>query len=114
MKKIKRELPAENGSEVETVDAGRRQALARLGLTAAIAYAAPTLLPLRSASAASGGGDGGNGGNGGSSSGDDSGGTSPSSSDDSGSSPSGGDDSGNDSSNDDSPTQPTEATSPSE
>jgi len=113
MKKIKSELPAENGSEIETVDAGRRQALARLGLTAAIAYAAPTLLPLRSASAASGGGDGGNGGNDGSS-GDDSGGTSPSNSDDSGSSPSGGDDSGDDSSNDDSPTQPTEATSPSE
>lgn len=65
MKDIKNETLAGAGTEndTESVDTGRRQALARLGLTAAIAYAAPTLLPLTPASAdsdSSGGGSNGN------------------------------------------------------
>ncbi len=88
----------------ETVDLDRRRALARLGLTAAAAYAAPAVLPLTRATAASGGGDGGGDGGGGGGHDDDggaSGGTSPSgpSSDDDGASHS---------------TIPTEVTSPSE
>ena len=64
MKDIKHETLADTGTEsdLESVDAGRRRALARLGLTAAIAYAAPTLLPLTPASAdsdSSGGGSSG-------------------------------------------------------
>lgn len=115
MKNIKNELSAKSGteSEIESVDAGRRQALARLGLTAAIAYAAPALLPLRQAVASSGpgGGSGGNdsGGNDGSSGNDGSGG------DDNGS---GGNDDGSGGNGDQddgsNPTTPSEATSPSE
>ena len=64
MKDFKNATPADagTGSDLESVDTGRRQALARLGLTAAIAYAAPALLPLTPASAdndSSGGGSSG-------------------------------------------------------
>lgn len=38
----------------DTADLGRRRALARLGLTAAVAYAAPTLLSLTAAKAKEG------------------------------------------------------------
>jgi hypothetical protein len=114
MKNIKNKLLAETGinSESEPVDAGRRQALTRLGLTAAIAYAAPTLLPLRKA-AAHGGSDGGND-NGGSDNGNDDGtaGTDPSD----GTNPTDPSDGTNptDPSDGTDPTDPTDATSPSE
>lgn len=83
----------------DTADLGRRRALARLGLTAAVAYAAPTLLSLTAAKAKegeSGGGD--NSGHGGDDSGDDhsgpgGGNSSPSGPDDG---PDGPDDNGND------------------
>jgi hypothetical protein len=52
--------------ENEAVDSGRRRALARLGLAAAVGYTVPTLLSLTSvhagSSGASGGGSGGSGG----------------------------------------------------
>jgi len=118
MKKIKNGLPAESGTEntTEPVDAGRRQALARLGLTAAIAYAAPALLPLRRAAAESGhgGGDNSGHGNGGSGGNDNSGGgTGPSGNDDDGSG-NGGNGGSDGQDNNSNPTNPSEATSPSE
>ena len=82
-------------SDPEAVDADRRRALTRLGLTAAIAYAAPALLPLTPASAdsdSSGGGSSGHDGSSDGSSGHDG------SSDGSGSDDHGSDDSGSGSS----------------
>ena len=116
MKDIKNKTLVGTGpeSDTETVDTGRRQALARLGLTAAIAYAAPTLLPLTPASADSDSSGGGSSGNDGGSSGNDDG-----SSGNDGSS--GGSDSDHDGSDDNGPdgngtqpTEPTEATQPSD
>jgi len=45
--------------ESEEIDSGRRQALARLGLAAAVGYAVPTLLSLTAHASSSGGGSGG-------------------------------------------------------
>lgn len=84
--------------ENEDIDSGRRQALARLGLAAAVGYAVPTLLSLTSARADSSGASGGDSSSGGS----DSGGVSSSSS--SSSSSGGGT----------TPTQPTTSSDPSD
>ena len=51
--------------ENEVVDSGRRRALARLGLAAAVGYTVPTLLSLTSAHAGSSGASGGGGSDGG-------------------------------------------------
>lgn len=81
--------------ENEEIDSGRRQALARLGLAAAVGYAVPALLSLTAHASSSGGGSGGGGSGGGSG----------------GSGDSGGDDSGGGGS---SPTQPTTPSSSSD
>ena len=82
-------------SDREVVDADRRRALTRLGLTAAIAYAAPALLPLTPASADSDSSGGGSSGHDGGSSGHD-GSSDGSSSHDGSSDGSGSDDHGSD------------------
>ena len=51
--------------ENEVIDSGRRRALARLGLAAAVGYTVPTLLSLPSAHAGSSDGASGGGGGGG-------------------------------------------------
>jgi len=88
-------------TETEVIDSGRRNALARLGLAAAVAYAVPTLAPLTAKASSSDGGSGGGGDSGGGSGGDSGGGSSS----DSGSSESGGATT---------PTQPTTPTTPSD
>lgn len=108
MSNVKNQKPeielAEDGVDIE-----RRRALTRLGLTAAVAYAAPTLLSLTSASADEGsGGDSGHGGD------DDSSGDSSDSSDASGpdtdsSSDDGSSDDGPDDDSDDEATLPSES-----
>lgn len=85
--------------ESEVIDSGRRQALARLGLAAAVGYAVPTLLSLTAHASSSDSGSGGGGDSGG-----DSGGASGSSGD------SGSDDSGGG----ETPTQPTTPSSSSD
>lgn len=47
--------------ENEDIDSGRRQALARLGLAAAVGYAVPTLLSLTAHASSSDGASGGGG-----------------------------------------------------
>jgi hypothetical protein len=87
--------------ENEEIDSGRRQALARLGLAAAVGYAVPTLLSLTSAHADSSGASGGDSSGGDSSSGG-------GSDSDSGS----GDTSSSESGGATTPTQPTTPTTP--
>lgn len=72
--------------ESEEIDSGRRHALARLGLAAAVGYAVPTLLSLTAHASSSDGGSGGGASGGGGASSGASGGSSPSAS----SGPSGG------------------------
>jgi hypothetical protein len=85
--------------ENDNIDTGRRNALARLGLAAAVGYAVPTLLSLTAHASSSDGGSGGDGGGG------------DSSGDSSGASGSGGDSSGDDSGG--GATTPTQPTTPS-
>lgn len=94
MEKIVSDVKKTNIDPTDTADLGRRRALARLGLTAAAAYAAPTLLSLTAAKAK----DGDSGG------GDDNSG--PGGGDNSGPGGSGGDDNSGPSGNNSTPTSP--------
>jgi hypothetical protein len=113
MKDIENETLAgtEPESATETVDTGRRHALARLGLTAAVAYAVPTLLPLTPASADSDSSGGGSNSNDDGSNGNDHGSDSNDHGSDSNDNGSDGDGPDHD---DMDPTQPTEPTEPSD